>query len=81
MAHTEKEGVRIAALGWAACLLVAAIPWFLPAPDGLSASAWIYAGLFTAVFDGLILAPATANVVTLDGLLTARLLWVGTPDY
>ena len=79
MAHTEKEGVRIAALGWAACLLVAAIPWFLPAPDGLSASAWIYAGLFAAVFVGLLLAPAPAAVVTLAGLLAASLLRVGAP--
>lgn len=79
MAHNEKEHIGIAAFGWAPCLLVAALPWFLPAPDGLSLSAWIYAGVFGAVFVGLFTAPVPSAVVALSGLLAASLLRVGAP--
>lgn len=79
MAHSEKKRIRIAAFGWAPCLLVAVLPWFLPAPDGLSFPAWIYAGLFGAVFVGLVAAPAPSAMVALSGLLAASLIRVGAP--
>lgn len=62
---------------WTLCLVLAAIPWILPPPSGLTPSSWIYAGLCVAVLLGLVLRPAPPSVVALLGVLAASVIRIG----
>lgn len=77
MTESGNKKVFILFLKWMLCFGAAALPWILPVPAELAPPAWIYAGLFLAVFIGLLLEPAPPAVMALLGVLTACLLRVG----
>ncbi len=77
MVYVKDKKSIVTLLKWALCLFAAATPWFLPGPDGLSFSAWIYTGLFAAVLIGLLVEPIPPALVALLGVLTASLFRVG----
>jgi L-tartrate/succinate antiporter len=55
-------------------ILVLAVVWFIPVPQGLSANAWHFMAIFLAVIVGLILEPVPAALVGLVGVSLAALL-------
>lgn len=49
-------------------LIVLALLWFVPAPEGLSANAWHFLAVFLAVVVGLIIEPVPAALVGFTGI-------------
>lgn len=49
-------------------LIVLAVLWFIPAPEGLSANAWHFLAVFLAVVVGLIVEPVPAALVGFTGI-------------
>lgn len=49
-------------------LIVLALLWFIPAPEGLSANAWHFLAVFLAVVVGLIIEPVPAALVGFTGI-------------
>jgi L-tartrate/succinate antiporter len=49
-------------------LIVLAIMWFIPAPEGLSSNAWHFLAVFLAVVVGLIVEPVPAALVGFTGI-------------
>jgi L-tartrate/succinate antiporter len=49
-------------------LIVLALLWFIPAPEGLSANAWHFLAVFLAVVVGLIIEPVPAALVGFAGI-------------
>lgn len=49
-------------------LIVLAIMWFIPAPEGLSTNAWHFLAVFLAVVVGLIIEPVPAALVGFTGI-------------
>ncbi len=55
-------------------LIVLALLWFIPAPEGLSANAWHFLAVFLAVVVGLIVEPVPAALVGFTGISFVALL-------
>lgn len=49
-------------------LIVLAVMWFIPAPEGLSSNAWHFLAVFLAVVVGLIVEPVPAALVGFTGI-------------
>ena len=61
-------------------LLVLAILWFIPAPEGLTPNAWHFLAIFFAVVVGLIIEPVPAALVGFTGISVVALLGLmGSP--
>lgn len=74
-----EKTYTMTALKWVGCFTIAIAPWFLPIPEGLTFTGWLYAGLFLAVIFGFFLEVAHPAIVSLIGLLVALFLRIGTP--
>jgi DASS family divalent anion:Na+ symporter len=57
-------------------IVIGAVIWFIPAPDGLDAKAWHMFAIFVATIAGIIVAPLPMSAVAIIGATIAALLGV-----
>ena len=73
----EKSGLSPLVRG-IICILILAIIWFIPNPEGVSVEAWRLLAIFVATIAGLILQPIPMGAVVLLGMILTVLFGVRT---